>query len=479
LDGGDSKKEAALIRPVEEFTMNEKSKTDLMNIVGPESYTDALMDLISYSSDASEHQHRPDCAVWPRTTEQVSSILKLANRDLFPVIPRGAGTGFAGSVAPQHGGVVMDMGRMNRILRISIEDRLVVLQPGVVYAQLAKTLAPYGFFFPPDPASGKAATLGGNVATGAGGLKGAKYGTTRDYVLALEVVLPDGSVLRTGSNCMKSVSGYDLTRLFVGSEGTLGVVTEITLKVNPKPLTASTCSASFDTIEDAGKATSEVMRSGILPSALEILDDQCILALNQAAGLGLPEAAAMVFAEADGCTQEETSFQIDKIISVFKRNNAKRIEQAQSAADAERIWTARKSVGGILFRLSYNMLAEDVTVPISKVSEMLKGIKAISKRHNILIATLGHLGDGNLHPNIIFNGTDPEERRRAEAATADLFKLAIDMGGTLTGEHGIGLAKAPFMRLEYSEVAMRVMSSLKKLFDPNNILNPGKMALEV
>lgn len=464
---------------MKEFKMDEKTKKDLMNIVGPENYTDALMDLISYSSDASEHQHRPECAVWPRTMEQVSAILKLANRNLFPVIPRGAGTGFAGSVVPQNGGLVMDMGRMNRILRISIEDRLVVLQPGVVYAQLAKTLAPYGFFFPPDPASGKVATLGGNVATGAGGLKGAKYGTTREYVLALEVVLPDGSVLRTGSNCMKSVSGYDLTRLFVGSEGTLGVVTEITLKINPKPATTSTCSASFDTIEDAGKAASEVMRSGILPSALEILDDQCILALNRDAGLGLPDAAAMVFAEADGCTQGETSYQIDKIISVFKQNNARRIERAQSAADAERIWTARKSIGGILFRMSYNMLAEDVTVPISKVSEMLKGIKAISKRHNILIATLGHLGDGNLHPNIIFNGTNPEESARAEAATADLFKLTVDLGGTLTGEHGIGLAKAPFMRLEHSEVAMRVMSSVKKLFDPNNILNPGKMALEI
>jgi glycolate oxidase len=459
--------------------MEMKTKKQLAEIVGEQDFSDALMDLISYSSDASEHKHPPDCAIWPRTTEQVSAVLKLANRDLFPVIPRGAGTGLAGSVVPQNGGVVMDMARMNRILRIGIEDRLVVLEPGVVYSQLARALDPYGFFFPPDPASGKVATLGGNVATCAGGLKGAKYGTTRDYVIALEVVLPDGSVLRTGSNCMKSVSGYDLTRLFVGSEGTLGVITEITLKINPKPAATSTCSASFDTIEDAGKATSEVMRSGILPSALEVLDDQCILALNRNAGLGLPEAAAMVFAEADGCTQGETNYQIDKIIGVFTQNKARRIERAQSAADAERIWKARKSIGGILFRMSYNMLAEDVTVPISKVPEMLKGIRAISKKHNILIATLGHLGDGNLHPNIIFNGTNLEESARAEAATADLFKLAIDLGGTLTGEHGIGLAKAPFMRLEHSQTAMRMMSGIKKLFDPNNILNPGKMALEV
>lgn len=459
--------------------MNEVSKRKLMAIVGSENYTDALIDLVSYSSDASDHQHRPDCAVWPQTTEQVSAILKLANSDSFPVIPRGAGTGLAGSVVPQSGGLVLDMVRMNRILKISIEDRLVALQPGVVYADLTNALRPYGFFFPPDPASGKVATLGGNVATGAGGLKGAKYGTTRDYVLGLEVVLADGAVLRTGSNCMKSVSGYDLTRLFVGSEGTLGVITEITLKINPKPPMTCTCSGSFDTLEEAGKATSQVMRSGILPSALEILDDQCILALNAKTGLGLPQAAAMLFAEVDGCTEEETNYQIDKIIGVFEQNGARQVQRAQSAEDAERIWVARKSIGGILFRLSYNMLAEDVTVPISRVSEMLKGIKEISKRHHILIATLGHLGDGNLHPNIIFDGTLPEERARAEAATAALFKLAIDLGGTLTGEHGIGLAKAPFMRLEHSEVAMRVMSGIKKFFDPNNILNPGKMSLEV
>jgi glycolate oxidase len=459
--------------------MDEEIKKQLRELVGRENFTDALVDRISYGSDASEHQHLPDCAVWPRNTEHVSGILKLANKELFPVVPRGAGTGLAGSAIPQSGGLVMDMGRMNQILRISIENRLVVVQPGVVYANLANALAPYGFFFPPDPASGKVSTLGGNVATCAGGLKGAKYGTTREYVLGLEVVLPQGSVIRTGSNCVKSVSGYDLTRLFVGSEGTLGVVTEITLKINPMPVKTSTCSAAFDTVEEAGNAVAEVMRSGVLPSALEFLDQQCILALNRDAALGLPRAAAMVFAEADGYTHEETKFQIEKIIKVFKRNNGKYIAKAESKAETEKIWTARKSIGAILFRMSYNLLAEDVTVPISKVPEMLRGIQTISKRHNILIATLGHLGDGNLHPNIIFDGRNPEESARAEKATTEIFRLAIEMGGTLTGEHGIGLAKAPFMRLEHSEVAMRVMSDIKKLFDPNNILNPGKMDLRV
>jgi glycolate oxidase len=458
--------------------MKENIKQELIEIVGEENYTDDIMDLVSYSSDASEHRHRPDGAVWPVNTEQVSRLLKLANKHLFPVIPRGAGTGFAGGVVPQMGGIVMDMSRMKKILKIAIDDRLVVVQPGVVYADLAAALDPYGFFFPPDPASGRAATLGGNVATNAGGLKGAKYGTTRDYVLGLEVVLPDGDILRTGSRCMKCASGYDLPRLFVGSEGTLGVVTEITLKVNPKPEKTAACSAAFDTIEDAGKAISEIMRSGIIPSALEMLDDQCILALNRDAGLKLPEVAAVVLSEVNGYTSGETRYQIDKIIEVFASNRAKAIERAESEEELTKLWTARKSIGGILFRISYNMLAEDVTVPISKVPEMLKGIQSISKRHKVLIATLGHLGDGNLHPNIIFDSRDPEESARVEKAVNDLFKLSIEMDGTLTGEHGIGLAKAPFMTMEHSPVAMRVMRSIKKLFDPNNILNPGKLALE-
>lgn len=458
--------------------MKASIRDGLIEIVGEENVSDDMMDLVSYSSDASEHRHRPDGAVWPVNTLQVSRILKLANRHLFPVIPRGAGTGFAGGAVPQKGGIVLDLSRMNKIANISIDDRLVVVEPGVVYADLAAALDPYGFFFPPDPASGRAATLGGNVATNAGGLKGAKYGTTRDYVLGLEVVLPNGDILRTGSSCMKCVSGYDLTRLFVGSEGTLGIVTEITLKIHPKPVAIAACSAAFETLEMAGEAISAVMRSGIIPSALEMLDDQCILALNRDGGLKLPEVAAVVLAEADGHTSGEAAYQIDKVIDVFKEHNATCIERAESQEELSRLWTARKSIGGILFRISYNMLAEDVTVPISKVPKMLKGIQAISKQHNVLIATLGHLGDGNLHPNIIFDGRNPEETSRVEKAVKDLFKLCTEMNGTITGEHGIGLAKAPFMTLEHSPVAMRVMRSIKRLFDPNNILNPGKMALE-
>jgi glycolate oxidase len=458
--------------------MDKEIKQSLIHIVGENNYTDSLIDMVSYSYDASEHSHRPSCGVWAESTEQVSEIMKLANRKGIPVIPRGAGTGLSGMAVPAKGGIVLDLSHMNKILKISIEDRLAIVQPGVVYADLEKALALHGFFFPPDPASGKVATLGGNVATNAGGVKGAKYGTTRDYVLGLQVVLPDGRVTRTGSSAMKSVSGYDLTRLFVGSEGTLGVVTEITLKINPKPTATSTAIATFDKLEDAGRTVSQIMYSGIIPSVLEILGKQTILAINQNTDLNLPEVDAMLLAETDGYTQEETDYQMRKVMDVFNENNPKEVKQAASEEEAEELWQARKSAYAVLARIKTHFVLEDVTVPMAKVADLLKGVEAIAEKHSIQIATFGHAGDGNLHPQILYDGYDPEQVERMEAASADLFQLAIDLGGTLTGEHGIGLSKAPYMTLEHDAVAMDVMRSIKKMLDPNNILNPGKMALE-
>jgi glycolate oxidase len=458
--------------------MEEKIVKALIDIVGEENFTDRLIDTVSYSYDASEHHHRPDCGVWVETAEQVSEIMKLANREKIPVIPRGGATGLTGMAVPKRGGIVLDLNHMNRILSIRIEDRLAVVQPGVVYADLEKALDRYGFFFPPDPASGKVSTLGGNVATNAGGVKGAKYGTTRDYVLGLQIVLPDGRILRTGSRTMKCVSGYDLTKLFVGSEGTLGIVTEITLKVNPRTTAASTSLATFDNLEDAGLAVSRIMYSGIIPSVLEILGRETILAINQNTELRLPEVEAILLAETDGYTKFETDYQMAKIIDVFKKNHALEIKQAGSAAEAAELWKARKSAYGVLARINTSFVLEDVTVPMSKIPDLLKGIEAISKKYDIMIAAYGHAGDGNLHPQILFDRDDPDQAHRQEKASADLFALAIELGGTLTGEHGIGIQKAPFMTLEHDPVAMDVMRSIKKMFDPNNILNPGKMGLE-
>ena len=316
------------------------------------------------------------------------------------------------------------------------------------------------------------------MATNAGGIKGAKYGTTKDYVLALEVVLPDGRILHTGSKCMKSVSGYDLTRLFVGSEGTLGVITEITFKVNPKPPMTSTAMATFKILEDAGRAISEIMHSGIIPSALEIVDKQSLVAINENTDLGLPVVEAMLVAETDGYTKEETEFQMKQIVDIFHKNHADSIKHADQSGGAAALWAARKSAYGVMARISNNLVVEDLAVPMSKVPEMLRAISDLAKKYDLKIPTVGHAGDGNLHPVVSFDGTNPDEVRRVEEASRELFEKVIELGGTLTGEHGIGLAKIPFMGMEHDAISMDVMRSIKRVFDPSNILNPGKMGLE-
>jgi len=459
--------------------MDRGIKEALIDIVGPDGFTDRLIDRVTYSYDASDNDHRPEAAVWPANTEQISRILILANEAGFPVIPRGAGTGLAGSAVPICGGLVMDLCRMNRIVDIRIPDRLAVVQPGVVYADLQKALSPHGFFFPPDPASGKACTIGGNVATNAGGIRGAKYGVTRDYVLGLEVVLPDGRILRTGSSCMKSVSGYDLTRLFVGSEGTLGVVTEIILKINPRPTAFSTGLARFARIEDAGRAVTGIMHSGIIPSVLEILDENTIKVLREHGGMDIPEAMAIILVETDGYTEAETAYQMDKVVSVFEKNHATHIQTVDTAQGAEALWSTRRSVSSVAAQLRSNNVSEDVAVPISRVPDLLTGISAIVRNYRLPFVIFGHAGDGNLHPKIMYDAADPDQARRAGAAVDEIFRLTCRLGGTLTGEHGIGLSKAPFMRLEHDPVAMDVMAGIKRLFDSNNILNPGKMGLTV
>lgn len=460
------------------YKMDDNIKQALIDIVGQENFSDLLIDLVSYSYDASDHKHRPEAGVWPTSSEEVSRILILANEHRFPVTPRGAGTGLAGAAVPASGGLVLDMCRMNKILDIRIADRLTVLQPGVVYADLEKALAPHGFFFPPDPASSTVCTLGGNVATNAGGIRGAKYGVTRDYVMGLEVVLPDGRIMRIGSRCMKSASGYDLTRLFVGSEGTLGVITEITLKINPKPTAFKTVLASFASLKDAGQAVTDIMHSGIVPSVLEVLDENSIKVLREHANMNLPEVMAMILVETDGYTEAETSYQMGKLIEVFRKNSVTDTQVADTADEAEELWKARKSVGSTAGKLRANSVSEDVTVPMSKVPDLLTGISIIVRKYDLPFVIFGHAGDGNLHPRIMYDRSDPDNVTRLSKAVDEIFKLTCNLGGTLTGEHGIGLSKAPYMTLEHDPVAMDVMRSIKILFDPNNILNPGKMALE-
>ncbi len=457
--------------------MDQGIKTALKDIVGPESYTDNLIDLVSYSYDGGEHWHRPECALWPLSTAQISKVLALADKHKIPLTTRGAGTGICGSAVPVAGGIVLDVSRMNKILEISVLDRLAVVQPGVVYADLQKALEPHAFSFPPDPGSSSVCTVGGNVATNAGGIRGAKYGTTKDYVLALEVVLADGRVMRTGAKTMKSSSGLDLTRLFVGSEGALGVITEITLKINPKPTATATAMGLFDCLEDAATAVSQVMSSGIIPSVMEIMGRYLIQAINENTDLNLPEVDTMLLVETDGFTQVEADFQMARVVEIFKENKAREVKMAESATQAAELWTARKSAYPVVARLNNGIIVEDVTVPMSKLSELMRGFNELIDKYQIKVATCAHAGDGNFHPLITFNAQDEQEVRRVHEAVAELFRLAIALGGTLTGEHGIGLSKAEFMPLEHDPVALNMMRAVKKTFDPNNILNPGKQSL--
>ena len=297
-------------------------------------------------------------------------------------------------------------------------------------------------------------------------------------MLGLEVVLADGSVMRTGSHTMKSSSGYNLTQLFVGSEGTLGVITEIALKINPRPFHTSTAMAFFDGVEDAGRAVVGIMKSGIIPSVLEIMDGTTLTAVNRNTDLDLPPAAAMILAETDGCTEGETETQIGTILDLFSANGASRVRKAESAHEAAALWAARKSSYAVKARLNNSLLVEDLAVPISRLPHMLRFVERLARTHRVVIATSAHAGDGNLHPTICFDATDEDEVRRVHRASKELFEKVAEVGGTLTGEHGIGMDKAPFMSLEHDRTAMRSMRAVKRLFDPNNILNPGKMALE-
>jgi glycolate oxidase len=450
----------------------------LIEIVGKDNFTDQLEELVPYSYDASMNVHRPDAVVWPESTEQVAAIVKLANEQKIPIVPRGAGTSLSGGVIPIQGGIIVDLSRMNRILEMSIENRYARVQAGVVCDDLNRALAKHGFTFPPDPASSSVATIGGNVATNAGGIKGAKYGTTRDYVLGLQVVLPTGEVMHTGSYTMKCVSGYDLAKLFIGAEGTLGVITEVTLKVNPLPRHGMTAVATFTKLEDAGKAIFQTMTSGVLPSVMEILDKVTLKSVKENTDIDLPDAEAMILTETDGYTWQEVEAQMEVVLRIFKENHPIEIKTAKDEKDRINLWKARKSSYATLARVSNSFVLDDVTVPISRIPELLVGIQEIARRHGLVIATYGHAGDGNLHPQILYDEYDPKQVEKTEQAEEEIFQLAISLKGTLSGEHGIGLSKANYMSLEHDPVEMALMRQIKKTLDPNNIMNPGKRALD-
>jgi glycolate oxidase len=458
--------------------LDDRIRQELIRIVGAEGFTEAKIDMVSYAYDAMGSKGMPDCAVWVTTAEQISEIMKLADREKIPVTPRAAGTGIAGMSVPVRGGIVMDVMRMDRILEINLEDRVCVVEPGVVYADLQKALAPLGFTLPTEPGSSIASAIGGNVATNAGGLKGAKYGSTKDYVLGLKVVLPDGRLMKTGTRTMKTSSGYNLTQLFVGSEGTLGIMTEIILKIVPLAGATATGLGLFNSLEDAGNAVRASMSSGVIPSVMEVMGRYLIQAINENTDLNLPDVDTMLLVETEGYTQSDADAQMAKIIEIFKRNKATVVTLAKTPQERANLWAARKSTYPVSARLNNSILVEDVTVPMSKLTELFKAFGRIIDKYDLKVAMCAHAGDGNFHPLITFDSRDEAMVEKVEKANDELFNLALSLGGTLTGEHGIGMVKAKYMTLEHGETAMDVMRMIKRAFDPNNILNPGKMALD-
>jgi glycolate oxidase len=384
-------------------------------------------------------------------------------------------SGLAAGVVPCDGGLLLNLTRINRILEIDRENMTATAQAGVITANLAAAVEAEGLFYPPDPASIRQSTLGGNVACNAGGPRCLKYGVTGDYVMALEAVLADGRVLRTGNKCIKNVTGYDLVHLLVGSEGTLAVVTEVTVKLVPKPQAKRTALAIYEDISQASAAVNDILLSGVLPSTLEIVDETAIHCVEEYMNLGLDcTADAMLLVETDGAP-EIAEAEIQRVAQVCQVAGAREIQVAHDSAESDELWRARRSISPSLGRVRPNKLGEDIVVPRSAIPSMVARIKRISHQHNLPIVIFGHAGDGNLHPNILFDKRDPEESERVEAAVGDLFEAAVELGGTLSGEHGIGTLKRPYLEMALGTLAVEVMRGIKNALDPQGILNPGKV----
>ena len=448
---------------------------ELKKIVGPDNLYTSSEELVVYSYDATQREALPWAVARPASAEEVSKILVLANREQFPVVPRGAGTGMSGGSVPVRGGLVLSFERMNHILEIDEDDLIAVVEPGVVTGDLQREVEARGLFYPPDPASHLFCTMGGNVAECAGGLRAVKYGVTKDYVLGLEIVLPTGEIMRNGARTAKSVAGYDLTKLMVGSEGTLGIATAIIVKLLPLPESVRTLSAFFSTVEGAALAASSIISNRILPRALEFVDRGALNAVEQYFKQDLSGgAAALLLVEVDG-PPASTDRGIKRLEELMTRAGATRVSRAESEPEREQIWKARRAISPALYTIKPKKVNEDIVVPRSKIPDILRAIGGIATRHDLLIVNFGHAGDGNIHTNIM---VDEVEAGKAEIAVKEIFEAVLSLGGSISGEHGIGLSKAAYLPMELGAEALDVMKKIKRTLDPNNILNPGKIFLD-
>ena len=449
------------------------------SIVGSENIYSDKAHLIAYSYDATREHFEPDAVIFLRDEADISQILKYCNEHRIIIVPRGAGSGFTGGALPSSGGIVLGMEKhMNKILEIDMKNMVAVVQPGVINMDLQRAVEEVGLFYPPDPASQEYSTIGGNVSENAGGMRAAKYGITNDYVMATRAVLPNGDIIKAGKRTIKDVAGYNISGILIASEGTLAVLSEITLKLIPKPKMTKTAMGIFTSVHEAMEAVYKTMASGITPVAMEFLDNLTIRAVEQTFHKGLPvDAGALLVTDVDGNLEEDLNFQLAQIEKVFRENGCTEFKIAKDDAEAKNLWFARRNASPSLSVYGSKKLNEDVTVPRSALPELLERFDAIAKKYNVNIPCFGHTGDGNVHTNVMVDGKDPEQVKIAYQAIEEVFQATIDLGGTLSGEHGIGLAKAPYMHMAFTEEEMNLFKSIKMAFDPNNILNPAKMGL--
>jgi glycolate oxidase len=431
--------------------------------------------LEAYAKDESDlGLYPPDVLVLATSTEEVRRVVEIARAHRLPVTPVGARSGKSGGSLALHGGIALSLEKMDRILEISPEDLVARVEPGVITGKLMEEVEKHGLFYPPDPNSLDTCMLGGNVAENSGGPRALKYGVTREYVLGLEVVLPTGEILRTGRRTIKGVAGYDVTALLVGSEGTLGVVTEITLKLLPRPRHVSTALVIFRSVEDAARAVSRVLAAGVIPRCLELLDDVCVQASARTAPFKFPpDAGAAVLVETDGNDPDAVFAEIVRVADLVQADAAGEVLVAQNESQRRDIWETRKFMSVNLKALHPMKLSEDVAVPRSRIPDMVRVTREIGARHGFAVATYGHAGDGNLHANVLYDR--PEEKPRVEAAVGEILRAAVEMGGTITGEHGVGLAKRDYLEHEQGPELVALQRRLKAVFDPLGILNPGKI----
>jgi glycolate oxidase len=449
---------------------------ELEDALGVESVLVAEADRIAHSFDGTFVEGLPDVVVMPEGTDGVSRVLHIAHREGIPVVPQGMGSGLAAGAVPLTGGIALSLARMDRVLEIDPANMAATAEAGVITADLADRVEALWMFYPPDPGSIKHSTLGGNVACNAGGPRCLKYGVTGDYVLGLTVLLADGRVLRTGGKAIKNVTGYDLTQLFVGSEGTLGVITEVLVRLIKKPSHVRTALAAFPRLDDASRAITRVLAAGVVPTTLELLDETAISCIEEAMHLGLPRAEeAILILEADGQVERAVLREMTSIARVCRECGASGVRLARDEAERAELWRARRSLTPAFARRAPNYLGEDVCVPRSEVPRMISRIKDIGRRYDLPIVVFGHAGDGNLHPTPLFDRRDPDQWARVEEAAAETFAAAVELGGTLSGEHGIGRLKRDYMTMALGPVSIDVHRRLKHALDPKNILNPGKM----